>query len=589
MKKYIFQILTVSVMGLFLQNAAAADYIDGTAAARISGNQFLSEIGTQDKINARISQPLTSDAASMTTFGPDTIPPEGSGGCPAGYVFESAASTCRKQSFAAQISAPSSENFIDIFINPGPSNDLASLTIRQDTNFDGNLNYTYTSPITVSGICANGIISCDTGTWSNCGYYAWTAGISSRISLGQVPGITSLAGCYCINTSCGSTLAVDNQEQILKDLGGGVVGIIQGGNPQLTISRVENIAPNFKYYGQKTSSAGALYPDSGSTPYYGGAPNPETYYNPTSDTLSGVGISEATAQAGDDSSFFSSLTKTKNQIADAKTIKSCSKNRRVEIDPGDNPHMAIIDTCTSLDTAGCTLYEETLCSYGLNDCVISVKQGIQTGATPSDNLLSLESPYSGAFWTFSATGSTISYSYLSSTGNLSSGPDHWWNIKRKFMCDSGHDINTNDYPMIPPSTSYAGKAGVERASHTRSNALLTGDVMVYEDYDPATGTSIARGVSLQPGDPASPCDKSCKVQLQSTSTEVGTEGKTSDYQHAVDSITTIYKPCDPTDTCDLEPGETLIQDCACTNDFPEAAAAMMMIEKASKDMICSAD
>ncbi len=568
---------------------SAGPYEDGTVAANTSGNRVLSEIGSPDQINNRLANPLTSDGAGLSTFGPVTVPPVSPGICPDGYNYDGSVPVCRKQSFNAQIrGAPSSENFLEVTIGAGPTHDLTSLVIQQDLDFDGVFDATYISPWIASGVCANGIISCNAGTWDNCSYFTWTANIS-EISLTSVPQISNLAGCYCINTSCGSDLVPTNMEQILKDLGAGIMGTLQDTDPHLTVTKVENTAPFIKFYGQRSSSAGSSYSSEGLFLYYGGTTTPEHYYNPTGSPLVGDGANEASVQAADKNSLYSLLLGTRDQIVDTQEIRSCVKTRNITIDDSDTPQLNTMDTCTVLDITDCSIYKETICDYKNKDCVDTIENFDPTGYMLFNSQVYMTSPVTGDPWGFSATGISILYSYQADLGTLSSGLDHWWCIKREYLCDTEYDINTFDYPLVEPTSSYMAKEGLERADHTSQSVAEMGDTIVYEDYNPNTGSSLSRSFDLQPRDPTAPCEKVCKVQTPITSTDVGTEGKTSDYQHDVNSIETIYKPCNSTGSCDVESGETLLQDCTCTNSFPEAASAMMMLEKASNDMICSGD
>ena len=72
---------------------------------------------------------------------------------------------------------------MEVLIQPGATGDITTFIVSQDTNFDGNLDYTYEVPFPVSGLCANGVITCNPGTWTNCRTYQWTSDTSGRVSL----------------------------------------------------------------------------------------------------------------------------------------------------------------------------------------------------------------------------------------------------------------------------------------------------------------------------------------------------------------------------------------------------------------------
>jgi len=171
-------------------------------AGKSAGSDMHSKLNNTGKIRQRFSNPMTSNGTAMSTMD-DT------------------------QSFSAQLTAPSSDVFLDLFVAPSGTGDLTTVTISQDTNFDGTPDYAYSLSSPVSGVCSNGFISGDTGTWNNLHYYVWSADSSGRVTAVEVPSMMSLAGCYCINASCGSNLVWTNIDIVLRDLGGGVVSAIE--------------------------------------------------------------------------------------------------------------------------------------------------------------------------------------------------------------------------------------------------------------------------------------------------------------------------------------------------------------------------
>ncbi|KAJ8138081.1 hypothetical protein OY671_008706, partial [Metschnikowia pulcherrima] len=89
----------------------------------------------------------------------------------------------------------------------------------RDKDLDGAVDQTSTSPMPVSGICANGVVSCQPDTWNQCHSYKWDVGSSGDLKLTEV-GLTDSAGCYCINNSCGANLVWGNLASVSKDRGG---------------------------------------------------------------------------------------------------------------------------------------------------------------------------------------------------------------------------------------------------------------------------------------------------------------------------------------------------------------------------------
>ncbi len=158
------------------------------------GNAATRKFGNPDSINREISVPMTSRDTLMRTL-------DGN------------------KSFSAQLLCPASRKFIEVSIQVGGSGDISPVTVSQDLDMDGNTDFAFSVPFPVSGVCANGIISCQSGTWGNCSYFRWSADSSARVGLAAAA-ISDLGGCYCINASCGSNLVQGNLSTVLRDLGG---------------------------------------------------------------------------------------------------------------------------------------------------------------------------------------------------------------------------------------------------------------------------------------------------------------------------------------------------------------------------------
>ncbi|RMG01675.1 MAG: hypothetical protein D6726_09075 [Nitrospirae bacterium] len=207
-----------------------------------------STLGDETKLNLKLYKPMTG-GGQMSTFDGNT-------------------------QFTANVTCPSSQQFLEIFIQPSGTGDIAYMSITQDTNMDGNLD-SYYPVYGISGVCANGYISCAPGTWTNCQYYKWIADSYGRISREQAS-LANLESCYCINSSCGSSLVWTNINQVLEDLGGGVVGALHLTNPQTAVSGTGYVhytyGTSITYYGQKE---GSCITQPGGT----GTSSPQQFYN----------------------------------------------------------------------------------------------------------------------------------------------------------------------------------------------------------------------------------------------------------------------------------------------------------------------
>ena len=157
--------------------------------------------------------------------------------------------------FNARLSCPSSNAFFELLIGVGTTGDITSTTVTQDLNMDGTVDSAYTLPVTVSGICANGVIACVPGTWNNCQSLAWSADSTGALALSSTT-LSNLGGCYCINNHCGNNLVITNLSKVLGDMGGGAASAMAAANPLYAISNVTVDGSSIRYYGQDTSRCG---------------------------------------------------------------------------------------------------------------------------------------------------------------------------------------------------------------------------------------------------------------------------------------------------------------------------------------------
>ena len=188
------------------------------------GNQANQKWGSKEGLNQYFIKPLMSGGTPMETL-------DGS------------------KQFSGMMLCPSSNVFMEVLIQPGPTGDLQTVIVHQDTNLDNDMDYVYQPPFAISGVCANGVISCDPGTWTNCRTYAWSAAANSQVTLAEVV-LNDLGGCYCINRSCGSNLVFSNISVVLKDIGAGIAGAVHNSNPRYVISDVKIDGTLAQYYGQ---------------------------------------------------------------------------------------------------------------------------------------------------------------------------------------------------------------------------------------------------------------------------------------------------------------------------------------------------
>ena len=333
MLRYIPVIKKIAFAALLLVlNASVCIAVDPYEAADSSAKQAQDHFGSSDAIQQNAVNPLIGGGPLSTIDG-------------------------TKQS-TVPISCPASDKFLTVLIDPAATNDLSMVSIYQDADLDGSVEYSYTLPFPVSGVCANGAISCDPGTWANCSYYQWIADTDGHVGAASTGSIASLGGCYCINNSCGANLVWTNLNNILKDLGGGIVGAVHAQKPQYAISSVSIDGTTISYTGQdeRQCASGPAYKSGTTTPQNFAGTKASTvqvqkYIDYAGDMDDATNM-EVIRQSSDPQSYYSLLIQTANNQNTVLQMKSCTIKRIVTVTmsttcpPGDT-YDPVKDLCTS--------------------------------------------------------------------------------------------------------------------------------------------------------------------------------------------------------------------------------------------------
>ena len=252
----------------------------------------------------------------------------------------------------------SSNAFVTLYsLAPNANGDITNIYVTQDL-LNGSAPITMPNPAppfgVVSGVCANGVISCSPGTFSGCTYYRWDAP-GGKIQL--TPAVLSdMAGCYGINNASGSSPAILNLDSIVSDLGAGAVASVLKYNPYYTISGTNVTAGKIAYMGRlnsTTSDAAGLAPD----PYPAESPatqkasswdsgatigNPTTsggstsIYTSNTSTLSADSTTTIQNQASDPNSYYSMISNSLSATQSMNHPVQCTMNNVVTITSATN-------------------------------------------------------------------------------------------------------------------------------------------------------------------------------------------------------------------------------------------------------------
>jgi hypothetical protein len=208
----------------------------------------------------------------------------------------------KQTSFNGTLQCSNPVEFLKVSVLPDATKgDITSLKVYVNKDLQNNPAYDTVTTITqspvgvISGVCANGFVSCDPGTWNHCSYFKWKADANFGVSVEQYSSsdIAGLGGCYCFNVSCSpQNYLILNINQILGHLGGGIVGAIHEVRPDVSISGAQ-IQDNAIVY------TASLPTNCSST--QGSAPT--SYYNPKNDASLQQAVSNVQANPPSEQSF----------------------------------------------------------------------------------------------------------------------------------------------------------------------------------------------------------------------------------------------------------------------------------------------
>jgi len=231
-----------------------------------------------------------------------------------GLAGEAISTVDSSRTFTPNLACQKSATLLELLAQPNASGDIGTLSISRDRDLDGSFDEAMTVPVPVSGICANGLISCAPGSWNACRFFRWDTAASGSLKLNEGE-LTDLAGCYCVNNSCGSNLVWGNMASVLKDLGGGVVGALTTRDPRIGIAQASIEGPVIRYTGAQTTSC-ASQPQVGATAYKA---NPNV-------------IADDAYAAAQGSSVFQALSASSTGIGRSQVRQTCSVTRQVTLE-----------------------------------------------------------------------------------------------------------------------------------------------------------------------------------------------------------------------------------------------------------------
>lgn len=230
-----------------------------------------------------------------------------------GLAGQPIATIDQSRRFTPNLACRKSATLLEVLIQPSGTGDIGTVQIAHDSDFDGAIDSRTTLPVAISGICANGVIACQPGSWLQCHYFRWGVDAARALKLAEVD-MPELAGCYCVNNSCGANLVWSNLPSVLGDLGGGMVGALTTADPRIGVAQAVVDGPVIRYVGAQTTAC-ASAPDI-----------PQTSYRANPVALASDG-----AQAATGSSIFQALSGSSAGLGRAEVTRRCTIERQVSV------------------------------------------------------------------------------------------------------------------------------------------------------------------------------------------------------------------------------------------------------------------
>ena len=176
---------------------------------------------------------------------------------------------------------------------------------------------------------------------------------------------------------------------------------------------------------------------------------------------------------------------------------------------------------------------------------------------------------------FTPTGFTPLPSCKNFTGQVGTNKicRDWWQKKRTYVCGS------QQYDFSDVATRFGQ---VVSSTDTTSSSLTFKDPRL-----DSGGWTVADGsINLPQREPTAECEIACKTRTVKSDTQVTTTGSVTDLRVPAVSYDIFYKTC-IANSCPVEPGEEIMIDCQCLNEFAEAASVIQTLRLAGKDNVCS--
>lgn len=157
-----------------------------------------------------------------------------------------------RKSFSAPLTCGSDQSYTSVTLKIFPSGDIDLAEIQVDSNQDGSMDQILNNLPAMSGVCVNGYVSCDQGTWNNCKPFIWDASPTGVFAV-SAASLLDVGSCHCLNDACAPNYSTLNFDSILRQVGAGISQALARRDYSLATTRVSVEGSTITYFGQAIS------------------------------------------------------------------------------------------------------------------------------------------------------------------------------------------------------------------------------------------------------------------------------------------------------------------------------------------------
>ena len=154
----------------------------------------------------------------------------------------------------------------------------------------------------------------------------------------------------------------------------------------------------------------------------------------------------------------------------------------------------------------------------------------------------------------------------------------WWLKQKTYLCQSPESFDFTD-AKVRSDTIAASTLGNMQGQRSLS----------YQDktkQDDGIWNTESLVLTIPDINPGAGCQFVCKTKKLTQNTQAGMTGTAALYKTTDSAFDIMYHTCEDNSICPAGSGEQILKDCACINEFKDAAVMMLALKEAGKNTKC---